>query len=119
MNVSDAHRIARDALDLRGLSPWIIRWEDGWVRRAGRCDPNTKTIYLSVPFVTVNDEREVREIIYHEIAHAMVPWDSHGPVWQRVARLLGCSGREQPRLRLPPLRRGGSRRALTTTTARV
>jgi hypothetical protein len=42
----------------------------------------------------LNDEREVRDTILHEIAHALAPPGAgHGAKWQAVALSIGCSGR--------------------------
>jgi len=39
-----------------------------------------------------NSEADLRNTIRHEVAHIAVPQGSgHGPVWQRMAKLLGCT----------------------------
>lgn len=49
-------------------------------------------IELSEPLVKVNDEATVRDVILHEIAHALAGIDAkHGWQWQIKARSIGCN----------------------------
>lgn len=60
----------------------------------GQCCYNSKTIYLSVPFVEINGIKEVRDTILHEIAHALASHyddeENHGKIWKKWCRTVGA-----------------------------
>lgn len=72
------------------LNGWTFDW-DRAVRRAGCCHHGTKTITLSRPIFTLEENREnARNTLLHEIAHALVgAGEGHGPRWRAQARALG------------------------------
>lgn len=93
MNLVAAARLARELMDQHGLKAWTFEFDDA-VRRAGMCSYTRSRISLSAPLTRIHDEREVRETILHEVAHALAgPKAKHGPVWREVAVRIGCSGR--------------------------
>ena len=58
------------------------------------CRFEAKVIGLSAPLARLHDDREVRDTILHEIAHALAgPAAGHGPAWRDVAARIGCSSR--------------------------
>jgi predicted SprT family Zn-dependent metalloprotease len=58
---------------------------------------------MSSYYVAVNDVAEVRDTILHEIAHAHVGNAAgHGPVWQRMARSIGCNGERTTAAKIAP-----------------
>jgi len=62
--------------------------------RAGQCRFDTRVISMSESYVKINNEDEIRDTILHEIAHALCGKAAgHGPVWQRKARAIGCTGK--------------------------
>lgn len=61
-------------------------------RAVGLCHTKLKIIYLSHYFVQSATEAEVRDTVLHEISHALVPDDGHGPRWKAKAREIGCTG---------------------------
>jgi predicted SprT family Zn-dependent metalloprotease len=75
--------------------------EKGWrgafdsaKRRCGLCCYHSRTIYLSRPYVTLNDEALVLDTIRHEIAHALAGgFAGHGRVWQLQA--IACGAKPQ------------------------
>jgi predicted SprT family Zn-dependent metalloprotease len=74
-------------------------YEKGWrfnlgnmKRLVGRCEYKTKQIKFSVHYLLKSSQREIRNVILHEIAHALVgPGHHHDYVWRRQARAIGCT----------------------------
>ena len=93
MNLVAASRLARELMDQHGLKAWTFEFDDA-VRRAGMCNYTKSRISLSAPLTRIHDEREVRDTILHEVAHALAGSRAkHGPAWREVAVRIGCSGR--------------------------
>lgn len=94
MDLVDVERLARSEMARAGLDPsWALAWDHAR-RRAGRCSFTERTISLSKPLMRLYDEAAVREVVLHEIAHALVgPDHNHDSVWRARARALGGSGR--------------------------
>lgn len=90
-----AAQLAAALLDEHGLTArgWQFDY-DGAVRRFGCCHYPSKTISLSLTLTQLNDEREVRDTILHEIAHALAgPQAKHGLSWRLEARRIGARPR--------------------------
>lgn len=47
-------------------------------------------IGLSSYFVLVNEEKEIRDTILHEIAHALTPGHGHGFYWKKACKIIGA-----------------------------
>lgn len=93
MKLADAQALARALMDDHGLTEWNFRF-DRAKRRAGSCTYATRTITLSRALTQLYDEADVRGVILHEIAHALVgPSHRHDAVWKAQARALGVSDR--------------------------
>ena len=73
-------------------TPWKFAFDRGR-RRFGCCHFGLRTITLSRALVLLNPERQVRDTILHEIAHASTagPHANHGPKWRAEAQRLGCA----------------------------
>ncbi|MDO5746303.1 MAG: SprT-like domain-containing protein [Actinomycetaceae bacterium] len=97
MDIDDAVVLARQLMNNYGLHEWDIRI-DRAVRRAGMCREKAKVIQLSGKLIPLYGESMVRDIILHEIAHALVgAKHGHDSVWKAQARQLGA----KPYARLP------------------
>lgn len=86
------------------LQGWAFALDHS-VSRAGCCHYSKKLITLSKHLVmdTKHDIQEVRNIILHEIAHALIrPTLGHGPVWRAKAIQIGCDGCRCHALQLRP-----------------
>lgn len=84
-----------------GLTDWRLTF-DRAKTRAGQCRFDRREISLSSPLMRLQDEKEVRETILHEIAHALVgPEHGHDALWRQTARSIGSTG--QTRLRTDSL----------------
>ena len=73
MTLTQARKLALRLMRLHKLSP---EWSFGFDRskvRFGKCNHANKEISLSRYLVELNGEKEVRETILHEIAHAPAP----------------------------------------------
>ena len=70
-------------------------------KKAGHCSYSKKELVFVKTFVFLNDQFEVRELVLHEIAHALnwirnsdTEWDyakGHGPKWQAICREIGST----------------------------
>jgi predicted SprT family Zn-dependent metalloprotease len=104
MTLEQAQKLAEDLMRLHKLWPaWSFTFDRSKVR-FGKCNYSKRQISLSRHLVQLNDDRQVRETILHEIAHALAPRGAgHGPVWKALARAIGCSGQRcyGPEVRRP------------------
>ena len=92
----DIETLAQQLLQQHGLftQGWTFHW-DGGKTRAGVCRYSNKTICVSRNILDHPraDVGYIRNIILHEIAHALTPGHNHDDTWQRVALQIGCDGR--------------------------
>jgi predicted SprT family Zn-dependent metalloprotease len=83
-------RWARSVMDSFGLNDWAFGWDNAR-RRLGACHYAKRLVSLSRHLVRLNGPAEIREVMLHEVSHALVgPGHGHGPVWRAMARRLGC-----------------------------
>lgn len=93
-----------------GLADWAFRFNQR-KRALGICNYTHRRIELSAPFVVRNDESQVRDVILHEIAHALTPPPEpnenpdgmttsvpppaghrpHGPAWRAMCLKIGAN----------------------------
>lgn len=59
----------------------------------GRCDYRNKLIMYSTHWAEVNTDESVWDTALHEMAHALHPFDGHGPKWKRTFIALGGNGK--------------------------
>lgn len=55
----------------------------------GVCNYREKTIFYSTVFLK-QEEKEIKDTLLHEIAHALTKGSGHGREWKRMCILLGC-----------------------------
>jgi hypothetical protein len=89
MDRRDVQALADGLMESHGLKGWRFQWI-GSCQTLGRCSRYRKTIYLSLPFVQIGDEAQVRDTILHEIAHALTP-GGHTPAWKATSARIGAS----------------------------
>ena len=73
-------------------------WNEGWtfkydnaVRRFGVCKHRGKIIGLSKKLVEINGVDRVKDVILHEIAHAIAGYKAgHGELWREVCVKIGA-----------------------------
>ncbi len=92
MDLRAALALADGLLAEHGLHDWTATL-DRAKTRAGACRFAARQVSLSGPLTRLHSEREVRDTILHEIAHALVgPGHQHDAVWRATALRIGCSG---------------------------
>jgi len=92
MEIKDALTLGNELLAKHNLDDWTLKLDNSKVR-FGCCKYRKKIISLSKPLVELNSEDEVKDVILHEIAHALVPrGEGHSRVWKEKAISIGCSG---------------------------
>jgi predicted SprT family Zn-dependent metalloprotease len=90
MQLNDASLMAREIMNDHGLDNWNFGFDNAR-RRFGRCNHTHRLIGLSAPLVSINSKDEVRDVILHEVAHALAGHSAgHGPRWQEMCRRIGA-----------------------------
>ena len=95
MDLYKAQTLANELMQKHGIKQQGWRFTfDNARRRFGCCKYRAKVITLSKYLTHLNDEKEVRNTILHEIAHALVGvGHGHDSVWKRKALEIGCDGK--------------------------
>ena len=92
MSPQVASSIAYDLMYQHGLisKGWIFKF-DSAKHRFGQCSHHEKIISLSEILVELNEESKVRDVILHEIAHALVDAKhGHDRVWKAKCIEIGA-----------------------------
>ena len=91
MNTETVEQMAKELMSKHNLNDWRLKWNDS-KRMFGYCSYTHHAIYLSKLLTELNEEREIIDVILHEIAHALAPiTEHHGKVWKNIARDIGCN----------------------------
>lgn len=83
--------LAEELLEETGLdrAGWTIRFERSSFE-AGSCDYSSKEIRLAVSSMLAYDDEDVRQVIIHEMAHALLPPGAgHEKLWRAKVKELG------------------------------
>lgn len=92
MNFDRLTSLARILMDRHGLHEWGFDFDDH-VSRFGLCNHTTRTITMSYLLVALNSEETCKQVLLHEIAHALVgPAREHGFLWRMKAIEIGYWG---------------------------
>lgn len=77
-----------------GLEGWTLGFDHARAR-CGITRYSTSRINLSKIFIgsATTTLSRVKNILLHEIAHALTPGAKHGPVWVQKALSIGCDGK--------------------------
>lgn len=92
MNLIAATELAQQLMRKHGLIQrgWILVWDNA-KRRFGQCRHHSRILRLSKPLTSLNLEVDVRDVILHEIAHALVgPRQGHNQVWKNMCVEIGA-----------------------------
>lgn len=70
------------------LKGWKFSWSNGR-HVLGFCSYRERTVNISKRLLDNFNIEQIREVILHEIAHALNPGHGHNEVWQSQCKLLG------------------------------
>lgn len=107
MNRNEVETLARELMNQHGLRTWRLSFARS-LSWAGRCWRSKKLIELSLDYMEVYGYADARNVILHEIAHALDTTRyrtitlkngrkkkqqlHHDEVWKTIARRIGCTG---------------------------
>lgn len=93
MELQRAHFLANQLMNQHGISQkgWKFSFDNAR-RRFGCCSYRKKQISLSKHLTLLNSESEVKNVILHEIAHALTRGHHHDHIWRAKAIEIGCTG---------------------------
>lgn len=95
MNRQQASELLRKTLDDNTLVDWHVRLTTDVTKPyLGLCSYKDKAIILNAHHIDTHPEIEVRNTIFHEVAHAMCPTHGHDEYWAEHAKKLGCDNTE-------------------------
>jgi hypothetical protein len=92
---SDVEQLADRMLAEHGLAEqgWTFAWTTRFSRVLARTEYRARVIRFSLPDAESDEPENVRQILLHEIAHALAGHEAqHGPAWRSVARSIGYVG---------------------------
>lgn len=90
--------LAESLLKEHRLKRWRFEF-DYSKRRAGCCNYRDKKITLAIDLAATGNERDIRDTLLHEIAHALVGRKhNHDDVWRSQALAIGCSAERTHKL---------------------
>ena len=88
--VAEAEKLARQLMDEHGLRDWKLEITSSVeLTPLGRCNRKTKTIQLAGSFIPISTKGAVRDVILHEIAHALTS-GGHDEEWKEVCEKIGA-----------------------------
>lgn len=91
MNVSKAVKLTKKLLIMNGLIDWRVSVSMDR-ENPGICDYDTKSIVISSLYFPRCTDRGALNVIIHEIAHALCPFQGHNEVWKKKCIELGGNG---------------------------
>jgi len=97
-NLDEVARNARALMEAHGVGRLEFAFDSGKrrmgamhsMRIGGQTIP--QRITLSKHYASMLTSEEIRQVMLHEIAHALTPGDGHGRAWKAKARELGYTG---------------------------
>jgi hypothetical protein len=92
---SDVEELADRLLAEHGLADqgWTFAWSSRFTRVLARTEYRDRVVRFSLPDAESDGPENVRQILLHEIAHALAGHAAqHGPAWRATARSIGYSG---------------------------
>ncbi len=92
MKLEHAEGMAQALMQEHKLDGWRFAFDTS-LRRFGCCRFRDSRITLSRKLVELNDAGTVRNVILHEVAHALAGFHAgHGQLWRETAAAIGCDG---------------------------
>ena len=91
MQKHETMKLAYSLMQEHDVMGWRVDFDNA-KRRFGVTRYYTRTITLSEPLMILNGETIVKDVLLHEIAHAIMGQGAgHGMAWRMKARSIGCS----------------------------
>lgn len=80
-------------LQNNGLHDWNVEVVD-WLKPevCGLCCFGDKTIRINLNYLWQLNLKQLKDLLLHEIAHALTPNHNHDEVWRQKAIEIGCNG---------------------------
>lgn len=101
MNLREVEELARVLMGMHGLADWSFAFNRR-KRSLGLCRYSLKQVELSRHFAAGHAEPDIRDVILHEIAHALAGHEAaHGPRWKAICRQLGAKPERCGEARMP------------------
>lgn len=99
MELKQAEQMATSLMRHHGVFDYSFSYMKRRQRfdRAGQCNWRKKTLQLAPTFVELNLPVLVKQVILHEIAHALRPRHHHNKFWKLTATELGCLSTDKKR----------------------
>jgi predicted SprT family Zn-dependent metalloprotease len=70
---------------------WCFVWDNKAKRRYGQCRYNKKEIGITKQLVAINSIEESKDVVLHEIAHALTgSGHGHDAMWRRMCIKVGA-----------------------------
>lgn len=92
MNINAFRELGTKMMTENGLTDWTLTWGPLSRRALGQCNYDSRTIAIRKDIVKVNIGSILKNILLHEIAHALVgSQEEHGGIWEQKAISIGWS----------------------------
>lgn len=87
--LKEVRQLAHELMQLHGLLGWHFGFDRARTR-AGLCNYQLQRISLSSHYVLISSIEDARQVLLHEIAHALVgKVHGHGKIWRAKASSIG------------------------------
>lgn len=101
MRLREVEDLARVLMGVHGLADWSFAFNRR-KRSLGLCRYSLKRVELSRHFAEAHGELEIRDVILHEIAHALAGHAAaHGPRWKAICKMVGAKPERCGEARMP------------------
>jgi len=92
MNLNEAHQLAHKLMDKHELlnKGWYFKFDNA-KKRFGICWKSKKMISLSKHLTKLNNKKHVKDVILHEIAHALSPVRGHNKYFYAICKKIGAT----------------------------
>jgi predicted SprT family Zn-dependent metalloprotease len=90
MKPLETMKLANELMQLHKLEDWKFVFDRSKLR-FGQCRYQRKEIGISRPLSIANSYEDVKDVILHEIAHALTRGHHHDPIWKAKAVEIGAN----------------------------
>jgi predicted SprT family Zn-dependent metalloprotease len=83
-----------ELIKIHNITDWKLCLNVRLLSTAGKCIHNKKQIDISTGYIKEASEKDIKNTLLHEIAHALAGYKAgHGDVWKKIAISIGCDGK--------------------------